>query len=44
MGIPANYNDKDYQGKVKSKPPISLMLPVPSTGIALKECVGESQK
>jgi hypothetical protein len=29
MGILADYNDNDYQGKVKSKPPISSMLPVP---------------
>ena len=37
IGIPAVYNDKDYQGKVKS---IS-MPPVPKTRKASKECVEE---
>jgi hypothetical protein len=44
MGIPADYNDKDYQGKVKSTPPIVSMLPVPRTKKASKECVEENQK
>ena len=31
MGIPSDYKDKDYQGMVKSIPPINSMLPVPGT-------------
>jgi hypothetical protein len=44
MGIPANYVDKDWEGKVRSTPPVSSMLPVPKEPKALQECVGGSQK
>ena len=44
MGIPADYVDKEYEGKVKSAPPISSMLPVPKEPKASQECVGGNQK
>jgi hypothetical protein len=40
MGIPADYNDKDYAGIILSIPPVSLMLPVPKALKAWQECVG----
>ena len=43
MGIPADYNDKDYAGTVPSTPPVSLMLPVPKAMKASQECVGGAQ-
>ena len=44
MGIPADYVDKEYEGKVKSTPPVSSMLPVPKEPKASQECVGGNQK
>jgi hypothetical protein len=44
MGIPADYVDKEYKGKVKSTLPISLMLLVPKEPKASQEYVGGSQK
>ena len=44
MGIPADYNDKDYEGKVKTVPPVDSMLPIPKEPKASQECVGGSQK
>jgi hypothetical protein len=44
MGIPADYLDKEYEGKVKSTPPVSSMLPVPKEPKASQECVGGNQK
>jgi hypothetical protein len=44
MGIPTDYNDKDYKGIIPSIPPVSLMLLVPKPQKALQECVGENQK
>ena len=42
MGIPADYNDKDYAGTIPSTPPLSSMLPVPKAMKASQECVGGS--
>ncbi len=44
MGIPADYNDKDYKGIIPSVPPVNSMLPVPKAQKALQECVGDNQK
>ena len=44
MGIPSEYNDKYYQGMVKSIPPIDLMPPVPRTQKELKEFVDKNGK
>jgi hypothetical protein len=44
MGIPTDYNDKDYKETIPSIPPVSLMLPVPKPQKTLQECVGENQK
>ncbi len=41
MGIPKEYNNKDYQKIVKSTLPASLMLLVSKAQEALQECVGE---
>ncbi len=40
MGIPANYKDSDYEGKVPLTPVMS-MLPLTKEQLALHECVGE---
>ena len=43
MGIPADYKDSDYAGKV----PVSLamlMLPLTKEQLALQECVGGDAK
>ena len=44
MGIPADYNDKDYEGKVRTTPPVESMLPIPKEPKASQECVGGNQK
>jgi hypothetical protein len=44
MGIPVDYVDKDWEGKVRSTPPVSSMLPVPKEPKASQECVGGSLK
>ncbi len=44
MGIPADYNDKDYKGIIPSTPPDNLMLPVPKAQKAPHECFGDNQK
>jgi len=44
MGIPADYNDKDYKGKVRTTPPVDSMLPIPKEPKASQECVGGNQK
>ena len=44
MGIPADYNDKDYKGKVRTTPPVDSMLPIPKGPKASQECVGGNQK
>jgi hypothetical protein len=44
MGIPADYNDKDYAGIILSIPPVSSILPVPKALKASQECVGGTQK
>ncbi len=38
MGIPADYRDSDYKGKVPLSPKI-LMLPLTKKQLALEECV-----
>ena len=40
MGIPADYKDSDYEGKVPLMPVVS-MLPLTKEQLALQECVGE---
>jgi hypothetical protein len=40
MGIPADYKDLDYEGKVPLTPQIMLMLPLTKEQLALQECVG----
>ncbi len=40
MGIPADYKDSDYEGKVPLTPPIMLMLPLTKEQLASQECVG----
>ena len=40
MGIPADYNDKDYEGKVRTTPPVDSMLPTTKEPKASQECVG----
>jgi hypothetical protein len=42
MGIPADYNDKDYKGIIPSVPPVNLSLPVPKAQKALQECFGDN--
>ncbi len=44
MGIPADYNNKDYKRIIPSVPPVDLMLLVPKAQKALQECVGEKKK
>jgi len=44
MGIPADYSDKDYEGKVKTTPPVDSMLPILKEPKASQECVGGNQK
>jgi hypothetical protein len=39
MGIPADYNDSDYAGKVPVSPAVS-MLPLTKEQLASQECVG----
>ncbi len=40
MGIPADYKDSDYMGKVPLMP-VVLMLPLTKEQLASQECVGE---
>ncbi len=40
MGIPANYKDSDYEGRVPLTPVVS-MLPLTKEQLASQECVGE---
>ncbi len=42
MGIPADYKDSDYAGKVPLSPKVS-MLPLTKEQLASQECVGESE-
>ena len=42
MGIPADYKDSDYAGKVPLSPKVS-MLPLTKEQLALQKCVGESE-
>ncbi len=42
MGIPADYKDSNYAGKVPLSPNVS-MLPMTKAQLALQECVGENQ-
>jgi hypothetical protein len=42
MGIPADYKDSDYAGKVPLSPEVS-MLPMTKAQLASQECVGENQ-
>ena len=42
MGIPADYQDSDYAGKVPLSPEVS-MLPLTKEQLALQEYVGESE-
>ena len=42
MGIPADYQDSDYVGKVPLSPKV-LMLPLTKEQLASQECVGESE-
>ncbi len=44
MGIPTDYNNKDYAGIITSVPPINSMLPVPKAQKSSQECVGGNQK
>ncbi len=44
MGIPMDYNNKDYKRIIQSVPPVNLMLPVPKAQKTLQECVGDNQK
>jgi hypothetical protein len=44
MGIPADYVDKDYEGRVHSTPPVRSMLPIPRAPKASQECVGGTMK
>jgi hypothetical protein len=44
MGIPANYNNKNFEGIIHTTPPMSLMLPIPRVSEASQECVGEHKK
>ncbi len=39
MGIPADYKDLDYEGKVPLTPPIMPMLPLTKEQLASQECV-----
>jgi hypothetical protein len=43
MGIPVDYKDADYKGKVPLLPKV-LMLPLTKEQLALQECVGVSAK
>ena len=43
MGIPVDYKDSDYKGKVPLSP-IVLMLPLTRGQLALQECVGETRR
>jgi hypothetical protein len=40
MGIPADYKDSDYEGKVPLTQQIMLMLPLTKEQLASQECVG----
>ena len=42
MGIPADYKDSDYAGKVPLSPKVS-MLPLTKEQLASQKCVGESE-
>ena len=42
MGIPADYKDSDYAGKVPLSPAVS-MLPLTKEQLASQECVGANQ-
>ena len=42
MGIPADYQDSDYAGKVPLSSKV-LMLPLTKEQLALQECVGEKE-
>jgi hypothetical protein len=44
MGIPTNYNNKDYKGIIPSIPPVNSMLPVHKVQKASQECVWDNQK
>jgi hypothetical protein len=43
MGIPADYKDSDYPGKVPISPVVP-MLPLTKEQLALQECVGGDVK
>ncbi len=43
MGIPADYKDSNYAGKVSVSPAV-LMLPLTKKQLALQECVGGDAK
>ena len=43
LGIPVDYKDSDYKGKVPLSP-IVLMLPLTRGQLALQECVGETRR
>jgi hypothetical protein len=43
MGIPVDYKDADYKGKVPLLPKVS-MLPLTKEQLALQECEGRSEK
>jgi hypothetical protein len=40
MGIPVDYKDSDYEGKVPLTPPIMSMLPLTKEQLSSQECVG----
>ncbi len=42
MGIPADYKDSGYAGKVPLSPKVSMLL-LTKEQLALQECVGESE-
>jgi hypothetical protein len=44
MGIPADYNNKDYKGIIPSVTPVNSMLPGSKAQKASQECDGENQK
>jgi hypothetical protein len=43
MGIPADYKDSNYMGKMPVSPAV-LMLPSTNEQLALQECVGGDEK
>jgi hypothetical protein len=43
MGIPADYEDSDYGGKVPVSPAV-LMLPLTKEQLALQECVARNER